>query len=270
MDSKHTFLHLYNATETQTLFLEANEDTEAQKYEDSTLKFSFSSSITWEIPIKVTFFECTLSELRFAQSSLRVAYKIGSGDQLENLPDIKQTPDCGFKSTKLEVKNVVSSLAQEQLFTTFKIDESALTLNFNTNDASLAEQSAEFQILLVQDVFGTDVTLKVEVTYDLDPAKFDTEGYEVTPLSCTDSDASWSMALPKVDSVEPNAVVIEMVTTESGFTFNGVDTVTIDADAEFVCPDTSEVQLEFKLRQGAGGQSNSEKIAIKIERIAVT
>ena len=63
LDSSHDFLHLYNETDAQTLFLDADKSTEVQTYEDSSLKFSLGNDIEWSVPIKVSFTSCTLAQL---------------------------------------------------------------------------------------------------------------------------------------------------------------------------------------------------------------
>ena len=78
LESKHTFLTLFS--ETEFLTLEATDKTEVKIYEDSLLKFSYGANIYWTVPIKVSFTSCTLTDLKFAQSSIKLQYKIGVGE----------------------------------------------------------------------------------------------------------------------------------------------------------------------------------------------
>ena len=75
------------------------------------------------------------------------------------------------------------------------------------------------------------VSLKVNISFELEPASFDMEGFKPDPITCSEDDAAWSMTLPKIISSDAAGVVVELVSTDFGFTFNGVDTLSLEAAA---------------------------------------
>lgn len=65
----------------------------------------------------------------------------------------------------------------------------------STADPTFAGQTIAFEVLVEQDVLvETRVVLQVEVSFDLEPATFDTTGFSISPLSCTEEElANWSL-----------------------------------------------------------------------------
>ena len=100
-------------------------------------------------------------------------------------------------------------------------------------DYTFAGKAAEFDVIVEQDKLEEDVKLRVSVSFQMDAPEFDMNGYEPDPIKCgDDSSAEWTMTLPKIISADTSSVSVELVTTGSGFTFNGVDTVSLGEEAD--------------------------------------
>jgi len=110
LKSPHTFLSLDE--ETQAVFLKAEASTEVKTLVDPFLEFKIEEK-TWVVPIQVTFTDCVVSSLSFARSSIKISHKIGSGVQTEDLPKIKQQPDCGNTFDIFILQNIQSTMAPE-------------------------------------------------------------------------------------------------------------------------------------------------------------
>ena len=78
MDSKYDFLTL--TSETYNVQLTGTTTTEGGLYEDAKLQFVYGENGTWNVPIKVNFTICSPTNLSFTKVSLKIVYKIGSGE----------------------------------------------------------------------------------------------------------------------------------------------------------------------------------------------
>jgi len=84
-------------------------DTVAETVNIGKLKVTFGA-FALQVPIIVTFFECTITELTFESAATKVNYKVGTATSQVFLPSIKQTPDCGAIFDKFSAASFVSDL----------------------------------------------------------------------------------------------------------------------------------------------------------------
>ena len=144
--SRHSFIK--HESSTKALFISADEKTEEGSLSDAYLELKLSSNNTFRLPIEVEFRSCELNSLAFKQRQLAISYKIGSGQQQVQIPELKQVPDCGLKFSEMLIKNVKSTLATEQLLTAVSFDGAALSLVIETDDSSFASKSASFDLVV--------------------------------------------------------------------------------------------------------------------------
>ena len=81
----------------------ATKDTGALTLESTSLQVTVGK-FAIRIPIKVTFFECTIAALSFERPFQQMDYVIGSGSLQVDLPKVRQRPDCSvpFETFKIE------------------------------------------------------------------------------------------------------------------------------------------------------------------------
>ena len=59
-------------------------------------------------------------------------------------------------------------------------------------------KKAAIAITVNQSLLDISVQLYVEINFSAEPSSFNTEGYIVPPLRCSDADLLWAMNLPPV------------------------------------------------------------------------
>ena len=66
-------------------------------------------SYQWFIPIEVEFVACKIKRLSFSQRALTLQYEIGTAEMRKPIPQLNQSPDCGYEITNFAITHISSA-----------------------------------------------------------------------------------------------------------------------------------------------------------------
>ena len=116
------------------------------------------------------------------------------------------------------------------------------------------------------------MSLKVNIKFEADPPAFDLDGYETTPLTCSEKDSQWSLTIPKVKNNQAGDTTVELESSDLDefFTYSdgliAIDPEKIGNFTTELCKEKTEISFNFNLVSPATGKT-SEKLPVQIAQV---
>ena len=79
----------------------------------------------------------------------------------------------------------------------------------STDDFALVGERVALTITVNQVIFDKSIQLYLTVNFGARPPRFQTEGYTVLPLTCSEEDLYWAMSLPSISADDGGPVNIK-------------------------------------------------------------